>query len=124
LLSIFAALAVLLAAVGIYGVMACTVTRRSHEIGVRMALGAARSTVMRMVIGEAVVLGGLGVVIGSAAAFGLTRLIAGMLYSVKPEDPATFVCVGAILFVVTIAASWAPAARATRVSPISALQSE
>ncbi|HUI56615.1 MAG TPA: ABC transporter permease [Bryobacteraceae bacterium] len=124
LLGIFAALALLLAAVGIYGVMAFAVNRRAHEIGVRMALGAGQPAVVRMVIGKAVVLGALGVLIGSVAALGLTRLIAGMLYGVKPADPATFLCVGAILFAVAIAASWAPAVRATRVSPIVALRSE
>jgi putative ABC transport system permease protein len=124
LLGIFAALALLLAAVGIYGVMAYTVNRRSHEIGVRMALGAGQSNVVRMVVGKAVVLGGLGVVVGSVAALGLTRLIAGMLYGVKPADPLTFLSVAAILFAVTIAAACAPAWRATRVSPTIALRSE
>ncbi len=124
LLGIFAALALLLAAVGIYGVMAYTVNRRSHEIGVRMALGAGQSNVVRMVVGKAVTLGGLGVVVGSAAALGLTRLLAGMLYGVKPADPPTFLSVAAILFAVTIAASCAPAWRATRVSPTIALRSE
>jgi putative ABC transport system permease protein len=124
LLGIFAALALLLAAVGIYGVMAYTVNRRSHEIGVRMALGAGQSNVVRMVVGKAVALGGLGVVVGSAAALGLTRLLAGMLYGVKPADPLTFLSVAAILFAVTIAASCAPAWRATLVSPTIALRSE
>ncbi len=124
LLGIFAALALLLAAVGIYGVMACAVNRRAHEIGVRMALGASERAVVRMVIGKAVVLGALGVLSGSAAALVLTRIIAGMLYGVKPADPATYLCVGAILFAVAIAASWGPAVRATRVSPLVALRTE
>lgn len=124
LLGIFAALALLLAAVGIYGVMAYAVNRRSHEIGVRMALGAGRSSVLRMVVGKALVLGGLGVLIGSLAALGLTRFIAGMLFGVPPADPLTFLCVAAILLAVAVAASCAPARRATRVSPIDALRSE
>ena len=90
----------------------------------RMALGAGQSNVVRMVVGKAAVLGGLGVLIGSAAALGLTRLLAGMLYGVKPADPLTFLCVAAILFAVTVAASCAPAGRATRVSPTIALRSE
>jgi putative ABC transport system permease protein len=124
LLSIFAALALLLAAVGVYGVMAYTVNRRSHEIGVRMALGAGRFKVMRMIVGKAVVLGGLGVLIGAIAALGVTRLLAGMLYGVRPADPATFLSVAAILLLVTVAASGAPARRATRVSPLDALRNE
>jgi len=124
LLAIFAAVALLLAAVGVYGVMSYAVNRRSHEIGVRMALGAGRSSVVRMIVGKAVVLGGLGVLIGSAAALGLTRFIAGMLYGVPPADPLTFLCVAAILLAVTVAASGAPARRATRVSPITVLRSE
>ena len=124
LLGIFAALALLLAAVGIYGVMAYTVNRRRHEIGIRMALGAGQSNVVRMVIGKALVLGGLGVVIGSAVALGLTRLLAGMLFGVKPADPLTFLAVAAILFAVTVAASCVPAGRATRVSPTIALRTE
>jgi putative ABC transport system permease protein len=124
LLGIFAALALLLAGVGIYGVMAYTVNRRSHEIGIRMALGAGQANVVHMVIGKAALLGGLGVLIGSAAALGLTRLMGGMLYGVEPADPLTFVCVGGILLAVTIGASCAPAGRAARVSPIVALRSE
>jgi predicted lysophospholipase L1 biosynthesis ABC-type transport system permease subunit len=124
LLGIFAALALLLASVGVYGVMAYTVNRRSHEIGVRMALGAGRSRVVLMVIRKAIVLGGLGVLIGCGAALGLTRLLAGMLFGVRPADPTTFVCVAGILLVITIAASFAPARRATRVSPNLALRSE
>jgi putative ABC transport system permease protein len=124
LLGIFAALALLLAGVGIYGVMAYTVNRRSHEIGIRMALGAGQANVVRMVIAKAALLGGLGVLLGSAAALGLTRLLGNMLYGVKPADPLTFVCVGAILLAVTIGASCAPAGRAARVSPLVALRSE
>ncbi len=124
LLGIFAALALVLAGVGIYGVMACAVNRRSHEIGVRIALGAGRSSVVRMIVGKAALLGGLGVLLGSAAALGLTRLIAGMLYGVAPADPLTYLSVGAILLAVAIGASWAPAWRAARVAPVVALRNE
>jgi putative ABC transport system permease protein len=122
LLAIFAGLALLLAAVGIYGVMAYAVNRRRHEIGVRMALGAARGDIVRLVLGKALVLGGLGVAIGSAAALGLTRLISGMLYGVRPADPLTFASVAAVLLAVVVAASYAPALRALRVSPLTALR--
>ncbi len=89
-----------------------------------MALGAGQLNVLRMVVGKAALLGGIGVLVGSAAAFGLTRLIAGMLYGVQPADPLTFVSVAVILVAVTIAASCGPALRATRVSPLIALRSE
>ena len=124
LLGVFAAVALLLAGVGAYGVMAYSVNRRSNEIGVRMALGAGQASIVRMVVGKAVVLGALGVLIGSVAAIVVTRLLAGMLYAVKPADPLTFVSVGLILLAITIAASFGPARRATRVSPITALRSE
>jgi putative ABC transport system permease protein len=122
LLAIFAGLALLLAAVGIYGVMAYAVNRRSHEIGVRLAMGATAGDIMRMVIGRAALLGALGIAIGAAAALALTRLISGMLYGVKATDPLTFVTVAAVLFGAAIAASYTPARRATRVSPLAALR--
>jgi predicted lysophospholipase L1 biosynthesis ABC-type transport system permease subunit len=124
LLGIFSALAFLLAGVGIYGVMAYAVNRRSHEIGVRVALGAGRLSVIRMVVGKAVLLGGIGMLVGALAALGLTRLIAGMLFGVKPADPLTYFSVAAVLFAVAIVASCAPVSRAARVSPLVALRSE
>jgi putative ABC transport system permease protein len=124
LLAIFAGLALLLAAVGIYGVMAYAVNRRSHEIGVRLAMGATAGDIMRMVIGKAALLGGLGIAIGAVAALALTRLISGMLFGVKATDPPTFVAVAAVLFGAAIAASYTPARRATRVSPLAALRCE
>lgn len=123
-LAIFAGLALALAAVGIYGVMAYTVTQRRHEIGIRMALGAARGDVLRLVLGKAILLGTAGVALGGAAALGLTRLMASMLYGVKAADPLTFGCVAAVLFAVTVAASYAPAWRATRLDPLAALRCE
>ena len=124
LLGVFAGLALLLAGVGIYGVMSYAVNRRTQEIGVRIALGAAPWSVVRLVVGKAIVLGLIGVLLGTAAALALARLIANMLFGVKPADPLTFVSVAAILLVLSIAASCAPARRATRVSPILALRSE
>jgi putative ABC transport system permease protein len=124
LLAIFAGLALLLSAVGIYGVMAYAVNRRSHEIGIRIALGASRSDILRMVLRQAVLLGALGVLIGSAAALALTRLIASMLYGVEASDPLTFIAVALLLFAVAVGATYAPARRATRVSPLTALHTE
>ena len=120
----FAALAVLLAAVGIYGVMAYAVGQRTHEIGVRMALGAEPRAVQRMVLRQGLWLALTGAAIGVAASFGLTRLISNMLYGVKPTDPAIFAGVTAALLFVALAASWIPAYRATRVNPVIALRHE
>ncbi|HTT63474.1 MAG TPA: ABC transporter permease [Bryobacteraceae bacterium] len=124
LLAIFAGLALLLSGVGIYGVMAYAVNQRSHEIGIRMALGASGAAILRMVLGKAVLLGGLGVLIGATAAIALTRLIASMLYGVEASDPLTFLTVAVLLFAVAVGASYAPARRATRVSPLTALRVE
>ena len=123
-LAAFAGLAVLLAAVGIYGVMAYAVGQRTHEIGVRMALGAEPQTVRRMVLRQGLWLAVAGAAIGVGASFGLTRLIGNMLYGVKPSDPAIFAGVTAALLFVALAACWIPAYRATRVNPVIALRHE
>lgn len=120
----FAGLAVLLAGVGIYGVMAYAVSQRTREMGVRMALGAGQANVLRMILNQGLRLAAIGVVLGLAASFGLTGLMRGLLFGVKPSDPATFVFVTGALIVVALAACWVPAWRATRVDPVIALRYE
>jgi putative ABC transport system permease protein len=124
LLGVFAVLALVLASVGIYGVMAYSVSQRIHEIGIRMALGAQRSNVLSMVVREALVLALIGAGLGLAGAWGLTRLLSGLLYSVQPTDPLTFALVPLLLVGVSAFASYIPAHRATRVDPIVALRYE
>jgi predicted permease len=124
LLSVFAALALVLACVGIYGVISYLVGQRSHEIGVRVALGAQPSDVLRLVIGQGVRMALVGVVIGIGAALGLTRLMANQLFGVSAHDPLTFAGVAVLLMVVAVAACFIPARRAMRVDPIVALRCE
>jgi putative ABC transport system permease protein len=119
----FAVLALVLAAVGIYGVISYSVTQRTQEIGIRMALGAERGLVMRMVVGQAMALAGVGVVTGGAGAWVLTRLMQKLLFGVEPSDPLTFAVVAAVLAVVAAIAASVPARRATRVDPVIALRS-
>jgi putative ABC transport system permease protein len=124
LLGVFASLALVLACVGIYGVISYLVGQRTHEIGVRMALGAEGGDVMRLVLGHGASMALVGVAIGIAAALGLTRLMASQLFGVSPHDPLTFAGVAALLFVVAVAACYIPARRAMRVDPIVALRHE
>jgi predicted permease len=122
--SLFGALALALACIGLYGLLSYEVTRRTHEIGLRMALGAEQGNVVRLVIGKGVALAVFGITAGIAAALGVTRYLESMLYTVKPIDPMTFICVAALLFAVAVAACYIPASRAMRVDPMVALRYE
>ena len=124
LLTVFSFLALVMAAVGIYGVMSYSVLQRTHEIGVRMALGAQRFDVLKLVVRKGIVLGVIGVAVGLVASFALSRLISTLLFEVTATDTATFVGVSIGLFFVTLAACYLPARRATRVNPLKALRYE
>jgi predicted permease len=120
----FGLLALILACIGIYGVMTYSVSRRANEIGVRMALGAQRGRVLRMVLSNALWLAFVGVMAGLGAALGMGRLIASMLYGLKPNDPSTLVMAALLLILVALAASWVPAYRAASIDPMRALRNE
>jgi putative ABC transport system permease protein len=124
LLAIFALMALVLAAVGIYGVLSYTVTQRTRELGIRMALGAESNSVMRLVVGQAMVPALIGVGLGLAGAWGATRLMSSLLFGVSATDPVTFIVVALFLLAVALLASWVPARRATRVDPLIALRAE
>jgi ABC-type antimicrobial peptide transport system permease subunit len=124
LMGIFAASALLLAMIGIYGVMSYSVARRTREIGIRMALGADRRQVLRMVAGHAMSQIAAGLAVGAVLAFPLARLIDNLLYNVKPGDPVAFLAAAFALALVALLACLGPAARATRVAPASALRNE
>jgi len=122
--SCFGALALLLASIGLYGVIAYAVTRRTREIGIRMALGAQRSQIVRLMLRDALVMLSTGALVGVSAALALTRLASAFLYGMTPRDPATFVLATSVLFVVTVFASYIPARRASNVDPMVALRYE
>ena len=122
LLGIFALLALLLAAIGLYGVMAYTVSQRRRELGIRLALGARQEDVRNMVVRQGVLLAAAGVIIGLAAAFALARLVTNLLFGVGATDPLTFAVIPIVLIVVAILATYLPAWRASRVDPVEALR--
>lgn len=124
LVGLFGSLALALSAIGIYGVMAYTVTQRKHEIAVRMALGARRRQVLQLIVKDGLIVASLGVGLGVAGAFGLTRLMTSLLFEVKPTDLQTFVLVSVLLLLVAVAACLVPARRATKVDPLVALRYE
>jgi len=124
LLGLFAVLALGLASIGIYGVMSYNVAQRTREMGIRIALGAERSSVLRLVIGQGMALAGAGIAIGAVGGLLLTRVLQGQLYAVRPTDPSTFALVGAIIASVALLASLFPALRATRIDPAVALRDE
>jgi putative ABC transport system permease protein len=124
LLSIFAGTALLLTAIGIYGVMAYSVAQRTNEIGIRIALGAGKSSIFRLVVGQAMTLVGISLVVGLAGAFAATRLLNSLLFGVGASDPMTFIAIVLLVSAVAFIAAWLPARRATRVDPIIALRAE
>jgi predicted permease len=124
LLSIFAGTALILTAIGIYGVMAYSVTQRTSEIGIRIALGAGKSSIFRLVAGQAMTLVGISLIVGLAGAFAATRLLSSLLFGVGASDPATFIAIVLLVSAVAFVAAWLPARRATRVDPIIALRAE
>ena len=124
LLGLFAAVALLLAVIGIYAVMSDSVTSRTHEIGIRMALGAQRVDVLRMLVWQGMTLAAIGIGIGLFGAFWLTQFMSKLLYEISPTDRFTFILIPLVLALVVLCASWIPARRATKVDPLVALRHE
>ena len=124
LLGLLAALALTLASVGIYGVISFTTGQRTHEFGVRMALGAQAKDILKLVIGEGMTLTLLGLAIGALASFAVTRSLSSLLFNTTPTDPMTFVLIALLLSCVALLASYLPARRATKVDPLVALRYE
>ncbi|MGB6524724.1 MAG: FtsX-like permease family protein, partial [Candidatus Acidiferrales bacterium] len=120
----FGALALILACIGLYGLLSYEVSRRTREIGIRMALGAQQRDVLRLVVGQGIMLAIVGAVVGIGVALGVTRYLKSMLYDIHANDPATMIGVAILLMLVAIAACYIPARRATRVDPMVALRYE
>jgi putative ABC transport system permease protein len=124
LLGVFACMALILAATGLYGVIAYAVTQRTNELGVRMALGAQKSDVLKMVVGEGAQLAAVGIGIGLVVAFPLMRIISRLLFGVNAADPLTFAATSSLILLVALAASYLPALKAIKVDPLVALRHE
>jgi putative ABC transport system permease protein len=124
LLGVFAGLALALAAIGLYGVISYGVTQRTHEMGIRMALGAGRGDVLRLILRQGLTLAVAGVVIGLGCTLAVSQVLTHLVGSVQPRDPLTLIAVSALLMGVALAASYIPASRATRVDPVTALRHE
>ena len=122
LLGSFAGVALLLALIGIYGIIAYSVAQRTQELGIRRALGAQQSDILRLVVGQGLRLALVGIAVGIAGALALTRLMKALLFHVSATDPATFAIVAALFLLVALAASYIPARRATRIDPMAALR--
>ena len=124
LLGIFAGVAVAMAAIGIYGVVAYSAAQRTREIGIRVALGAQRGNLLKLILGQGLTLAGAGLAAGLAAAFALTRFGASFLYEIEPADAMTYLLVSVILVIVALVACYVPARRALRINPLEALREE
>jgi putative ABC transport system permease protein len=124
LLSIFAGIALVLAAIGIYGLMSYSVQQQTQEVGIRMALGAGRSEVLKLIVKQGMMPACLGVIVGLGIAFAATRLLSSLLFGVKAADPASFTAVAVVLTAVALLATYIPARRAMRVDPVIALRQE
>ena len=124
LLGVFAAVALIVAAIGVYGVLAYSVTQRTREIGLRMALGAQRSGVLRLVVREGMIVGAIGIAFGAVGALALGQVLANLVFGVPVRDPMTFAVVAGILTIVALAACVLPARKASRVDPLVALRTE
>jgi ABC-type antimicrobial peptide transport system permease subunit len=124
LLTLFSVIALALASIGVYGVMRYLVVQRTHEIGIRMALGAQRGDVLRLIIEEGMKLTLIGALIGLGAAWALTRSMRNLLFGVSPTDPLTFIVIASLLMLVALLACWIPAWQATKVDPLVAIRTE
>jgi putative ABC transport system permease protein len=124
LIGLFAGLALAIATVGVAGVLAFSVSQRRHELGIRVALGAARGTILRMILGEGAAMAVIGLAVGGAAAVPLSNLVTGLLFGIEPADPPTIAMAAILLLVVAVAAAWVPARRATTVDPMTALRGD